>query len=297
MSVTDTNLVDEIVDHQFNCLHILYAFVASFIVYLAWCSTYVRDYTQLDLNRRRTLFILNPQTGVFERHPIALQTQGDSTANAATTTDANSTGPATESDIDGSNIVRLPAPPPSLESILDEVSGFTTGVHYNNTPADTIDVELVDEEAQAIIREMDNGVHTQEGVRQRRLAFFQNMADNNSSSNSTAASASTSATPATTASTIETHSTTSVAATVTATPTASSTGDDPVAKANEKCDDEIAAVATNTVESSSNNTASSSDHDAVHEYGDELTIKLKYLNDDLKIVKGRPSELIGDFKK
>lgn len=30
---------------------------------------------------------------------------------------------------------------------------------------------------------------------------------------------------------------------------------------------------------------------------EEITIKLKYLNDSMKIVKARPSEPIGDFKK
>lgn len=278
MSVTDANLVDEIVEHQFNCLHIVYAFVASIIVYLAWCSTYVRDYTQLDLNRRRTLYILNPQTGIFERHPVAIQRQngGDSTVNAAQTTDGNNgASGGSDSEIDGSNIVRLPAPPQSLESILDEVSGFTTGVHYNNTPGDTIDVELIDEEAQAIIRDMDSGVHTQEGVRQRRLAFFQNLADNNDHT-ATAATASTSDTAV-------------PVVTTTSSSSANISMSNPVVKPIALCADEkIDDIA---------NAASPSDNNSEHEFGDELTIKLKYLNDDLRIVKGRPSELIGDFKK
>lgn len=36
---------------------------------------------------------------------------------------------------------------------------------------------------------------------------------------------------------------------------------------------------------------------STHSNGDEITIKLKYLNDDLKIVKARTDEPIGDFKK
>lgn len=43
--------------------------------------------------------------------------------------------------------------------------------------------------------------------------------------------------------------------------------------------------------------SSSAPSDVTHSSSDEITIKLKYLNDDLKIVKARTSEPIGDFKK
>lgn len=300
MSETDSNLVDEIVERQISCLYVVYAFAAALIVYLAWRSTYVRDYNQLDLYRRRTLYILNPQTGVFERHPIVLQSQSQST-NSATT--AASSGTAAESDadsqlngadIDSSNIVRLPAPPPTLESILDEVSGFTSGVHYNN-PTDLLETDVNEEEAQAIIREMDSGVHTQEGLRQRRLAFFRNI----SGSNWTTAPSSATSSPATGPST-------STNATVPTVPSSSEpTAARPVAD-NQTADATIALEVKNGGEAaptavsstdSIDNASSPPDNDPEQIFGDELTIKLKYLNDDLKIVKGRPSELIGDFKK
>lgn len=38
-------------------------------------------------------------------------------------------------------------------------------------------------------------------------------------------------------------------------------------------------------------------NEATYSNNDEITIKLKYLNDDLKIVKARTNEPIGDFKK
>lgn len=40
-----------------------------------------------------------------------------------------------------------------------------------------------------------------------------------------------------------------------------------------------------------------SSSETVYSSADEITIKLKYLNDNLKIVKARPTEPIGDFKK
>lgn len=42
---------------------------------------------------------------------------------------------------------------------------------------------------------------------------------------------------------------------------------------------------------------SSASTEATYSNGDEITIKLKYLNDELKIVKARTNEPIGDFKK
>lgn len=37
--------------------------------------------------------------------------------------------------------------------------------------------------------------------------------------------------------------------------------------------------------------------DADHSSNDEITIKLKYLNDSMRVVKAKPNEPIGDFKK
>lgn len=42
---------------------------------------------------------------------------------------------------------------------------------------------------------------------------------------------------------------------------------------------------------------SSASSEPTYSSSDEITIKLKYLNDDLKIVKARTNEPIGDFKK
>lgn len=295
MSGIDGNLVDE-VERQISFLYLAYTLAASLVVYIAWRSTYVRDFNQLDLYRSRTLFILNPQTGVFERHPIVLQPQD---SNATTTSDQN--------DLDGdnltaaeadANIVRIPAPPPTLESILDEVSGFATSAHYN--PSAQLDSDVVEEEAQAIIREMDGGAHTQEGLRQRRIAFFDNATSSNRSN------APTSSTSPTTA--VSTPITTTVTPTVVPIPSTSAANlEQPIAshdvpiKQFPVVEQYTGKDETDTgITSATNSTASIVNPGSPVEdilFGDELTIKLKYLNDDLKIVKGRPSELIGDFKK
>lgn len=56
-----------------------------------------------------------------------------------------------------------------------------------------------------------------------------------------------------------------------------------------------------TAQSTSNgadaDNTSSASNEATYSNSDEITIKLKYLNDDLKIVKARTNEPIGDFKK
>lgn len=49
----------------------------------------------------------------------------------------------------------------------------------------------------------------------------------------------------------------------------------------------------NTVSS----TASVDAVDQTADGGDEITIKLKFINDDQKVVTGRPREMLGDFKK
>lgn len=56
-------------------------------------------------------------------------------------------------------------------------------------------------------------------------------------------------------------------------------------------------VKSTTNDGSADEAASSGSADSSFLLGDEITIKLKYLNDDLKIVRARPNEQIGDFKK
>lgn len=310
MSETDPNLVDEI-EAQLSFLYVAYAVAAATIIYLSWRSTYVRDYNQLDLYRRRTLFILNPQTGVFERHPIVIQPQESTASNATEQIDLE-TDNLNGGEVDN-NIVRLPAPPPTLESIIDEVNGLASvdNLLSNASPeilatfeADIVDVE---EEAQAIIRDMDSGVHTQEGIRQRRLAFFQNISGSNWDGGSSAASAST--TVPTVAPTVSTSTTPSTVTSATSPSTSDATSNEnaaprietvvkPSETQSRKNGTPLTATSSDAIDSKvkiTNPVVDTAKPEVT--YGDELTIKLKYLNDDLKIVKGRPNELIGDFKK
>lgn len=55
-------------------------------------------------------------------------------------------------------------------------------------------------------------------------------------------------------------------------------------------------VQSTSIGADAENTSSAS-NEATYSSNDEITIKLKYLNDDLKIVKARTNEPIGDFKK
>lgn len=280
MSETDPNLVVEITN-QLSYVYFAYVFAATIILYLAWRSTYVRDSSRLELYRRRTLFILNPQTGQFERHPIVLQPQESNTPNETEQIDLD------EDQLVGgdgdNNIVQLPTPPPTLESILDEVNGFASGVSYNN-PAEQLETELIDEEAQAIIREMDSGINTPEGLRQRRLAFFRNVSDSAASMPISMPSTSVTATPGPSAPQAVSSNNES------AVPTVEVSKKQPIVAAASPDEADSVAAMENVIQST--------EHFGPEiTYGDELTIKLKYLNDDLKIVKGRPTELIGDFKR
>lgn len=255
-----------------------YVLAGAFIIYIAWCSTHVRHDNRGNLYRQRTVFIFNPQTGDFQQqHSIGLSLN-----------DLNA---------------HWHAPPPTLESILDEVNGITSGATYHiQRQDDTFDADLMEEETQEIIREMDrdpsdanvammNGDSLlADGIRHRRP---NEVRDERVDEHMAAA-----ATP-----------TTSTAATQHRMQTTSNNIDDephiypvidelpPTAPATSSVadsNDQIDGARVEIIERTPP-TASGSDRNAI--FGDELTIKLKYLNDDLKIVKARPNEAIGDFKK
>lgn len=59
-------------------------------------------------------------------------------------------------------------------------------------------------------------------------------------------------------------------------------------------EESIQSTSVNGGDSEVTNSAST---EPTYSNSDEITIKLKYLNDDLKIVKARTNEPIGDFKK
>lgn len=171
---------------------------------------------------------------------------------------------------------------PTLEAILDEVGDLTAGSTFSQRNRDQEQIE--------ILREMDRD--DMDGIRHRR--------------NATQTTTSDEAVPATSSSHTSTHSTTTTAATS-------------KSRLNHQDSTDKAANTENcTNENSENGNVfedlpyEPSDPDAVpavvpaiavnsepqiDSKESEFRIKLKYLNDELKLVKGCPNEFIGDFKK
>lgn len=247
-----------------------YVLAGAFIIYIAWCSTHVRHDTRGNLYRQRTVFIFNPQTGDFQQQHSIGVSLNDLNAN-------------------------WHAPPPTLESILDEVNGITSGATYHiQRQDDTFDTDLLDDDAQDIIREMDREPNENDavigdgllvdGVRHRRPNATRGD-EGSAPATPTTSTAAQQRTPRT--STIvddEPHIYPVIDEVPTVAPAATDNSHDRPDGTRNEAHERIAPVASG---SDTNDTV----------YGDELTIKLKYLNDDLKIVKARPNEAIGDFKK
>lgn len=286
-------------------------------IYLAWRSTYVRHADRFDLYRRRTLFIFNPQTGEFQRHPIIITPQESNTVSNSSNSSLSGT-PATpvaptnetdqlEADADSfptdsedTSIAHLQAPPLTLESILDEVNGITSGAHYHaQRQAEDLEAELMDDEAREIIREMDRDINESNAGLRRRLNVYPGRDEDDEEEQITSniiPSNSTQSVP--TADVIPVQSTSELHVDRTETDgnvqvaTTSNSADETEAK---KSRDECTVDGNESTQSQ--NTVSNESLQSDLTFGDELTIKLKYLNDDLKIVKARPNEPIGDFKK
>lgn len=270
------------IDNQTGILYVdetswlvfVYVLAAAVIIYIAWCSTRVRNDTRSNLLRQRTVFIYSPQTGDFpHQHSIGVSLN----------------------DLNG----HWHAPPPTLESILDEVNGITSGATYHiQRQDDTFDTDLIDDDAQEIIREMDRDSNENDavigdgllvdGIRHRRS---NNMRGERGDDVGVAA------TP-----------TTSTAAQHRMPRSSNSVDDEPhiypvidevpiVATAPTGHNNDDHSDGTRTEVNERTVPVASGSITSDHVFGDELTIKLKYLNDDLKIVKARPNEAIGDFKK
>lgn len=252
-----------------------YVLAGAFIIYIAWCSTHVRHDTRANLYRQRTVFIFNPQTGDFQQqHSIGV----------------------TLNDL---NAAHWHAPPPTLESILDEVNGITSGATYHiQRQDDSFDADLVDDDAQEIIRDMDrepsesdapvNGdgrwSRLVDGVRHRRPNSVMRGERGDETSTPTTSTAAQQQMGRSSIVDDEPH----IYPVIDDVPTAT-------AAANDNNDDRIDGTRIELRERTAPIASGSDTIETV--FGDELTIKLKYLNDDLKIVKARPNEPIGDFKK
>lgn len=254
---------------------IVYVVAAAVIVYIAWRSTFVRNENRGNLYRQRTVFIFNPQTGEFQQHSIGLSLN------------------------DLSAHLQAP-PPPTLESILDEVNGITSGATYHvQRQDDQLDSDLMEEETQEIIQEMDRDIdidsdvpYAGDGLRRRRRQLTD--AHSNAGSTESEPVASTS----TTGGRRHSQSTSSsVDDEPQIYPVRESAANTPSAVASDEADGTPKAQPVSTSKLNETAFVGSSNNHPDTKLGNELTIKLKYLNDDLKVVKARPHEPIGDFKK
>lgn len=272
----------------FELKNFLIALAVLFIVYLAWESTYVRDYrvqpnaVLIIENNRRLLgdIGVSSQRDLRPRTDWTLEStapdgiSSESRPSETTGTDINSTTTNNNnlthqqnSTETVSNVQRIPEPPPSLEVVIEEVHDLASvRQQLNENVYRTLESfeegisELLENNTgpEEVITAMD----TNEGLRRRPIGFTSEVLG--------VASASTEAT--------------------------SSSADLTDSRVNaEKC-------STNTNKKTSESSASNADDKHKFEANpteknDEFRIKLKYLNDDMKLVTGSPNENIGDFKK
>lgn len=214
--------------------------------------------------------------------------------------------------------------PPSLQSILDEVGDLTSGATYStNSIMLRADDDTLDTGPEEIIRDMDRDDTTasssSDGLR-RRQRPDDNITTATQSPPSpideepiiaTTSTYTAAATVASSSSMPVAVATTSAAIGV-AKPTLSH--QDSADKSantdnctNENCENgnvieampvDVPQVRHRTIAAASAAASTTTTMSTHRNSGDdEFRIKLKYLNDDLKLVKGTPNEAIGDFKK
>ncbi|XP_055377476.1 transmembrane and ubiquitin-like domain-containing protein 1 [Condylostylus longicornis] len=248
-------------------VNIFIAIAAIIIVYFAWKSTNVRDLPTavliIENNRRRLLEnITRPQTTIPESI-------------------SDTRNPSVNQRTEILNNIEVPAP--SLHDVLDEVSdlALSSGSRISSSSTGTNSEILEDNDTgpQEIIQNMDSTIdepHSSEGIRRRRLAFYsqENQTESNSNEN-----------------VIRRENL-----------NLNTSGDSTHA---ENCSNE-----NNENENISKSELSRNQNDQLdglvqtvntannqNKSDDEFRIKLKYLNDDLRLVKGNPQEALGDFKK
>lgn len=288
------SLIEGIGDEVTNFFVIIFS---SIILYFAWRSTNVREeriprnLIIIESNRRRLLgrVAQNPITISILHSTSQQSTVSNEIVEEINTEDESLTPDDSESNVP-SNIHIQEAP--TLEAILDEVGELTTG-------GSTFTQANRDQEQIEIIREMDRD--DTDGIRHRRttatIATQSNLTDNDSSEALTSVTATSSS---------GYTSTTNLAA---AAPKSRLNHQDSTDKAanTENCTNEnsengnvfedLPYDATDTTAAEPTVVAPVDSAPQIESTGTEFRIKLKYLNDELKLVKGCPNEFIGDFKK
>ncbi|XP_055908489.1 transmembrane and ubiquitin-like domain-containing protein 1 [Eupeodes corollae] len=279
----------------FELKNFLIALAVLFIVYLAWESTYVRDYRIqpnavliIENNRRLLVDIgtstqhdLRPGTD-WTLEPVAPDASSShrpsetetATENNSSTT-ARNIDPPVSSSTTTNSVQQIPEPPPSLEVVIEEVHDLASvRQQLNENVYRTLESfeegisELLEDRTgpQEVIAAMD----TSEGLRRRRLGFEEvEAAVRTSSSSSPPEGGNGDGGGDSTDSRVKEDSSSK--------PSDSVSVGVGAAEVGEKC-------------------AAKQDPTPINR-SDEFTIKLKYLNDDMKLVKGTPNENIGDFKR
>lgn len=299
------SLIEGIGDEVTNFFVIIFS---SIILYFAWRSTNVREeriprnLIIIESNRRRLLgrVAQNPITisicefnlfqvisnnviipkPLFTVHSTSHQSTATNDIDDINTEDESLTPDYSESSAP-SNIHHIQEAP-TLEAILDEVGELTGGGTFSQRSRDQEQIE--------ILREMDRD--DTDGIRHRRAIPQTNSTESDSVASAASASpeSNMSSNLATASKSRLNHqdSTDKAANTENCTNENSENGnvfedlpdDSSEAVVNEPV---IATAVESTQQIESKET--------------EFRIKLKYLNDDLKLVKGCPNEFIGDFKK
>ncbi|XP_037027265.1 transmembrane and ubiquitin-like domain-containing protein 2 [Bradysia coprophila] len=288
------SLIEGIGDEVTNFFVIIFS---SIILYFAWRSTNVREeriprnLIIIESNRRRLLgrVAQNPIT-ISILHSTSQQSTVSNDIEEINTEDESLTPDDSESNVP-SNIHIQEAP--TLEAILDEVGELTSGGTFTQSNRDQEQIE--------ILREMDRD--DTDGIRHRHTT-----ATTATQSNLTDTDAS------------ELSSTAATSSSSTYTPTNLATSASKSRLNHQDSTDKAANTENCTNENSENgNVFEDLPYDSIEpptttaaepavaapvdsapqieSTGTEFRIKLKYLNDELKLVKGCPNEFIGDFKK
>lgn len=269
----------------FELKNFLIALAVLFIVYLAWESTYVRDYRVqpnavliIENNRRLLVDIgassqrdLRPGTD-WTVEPAATPNpsssgrpaEGVNAESVNSTSSSNNQSTQNDEESSANNVQRIPAPPPSLEVVIEEVHDLASvRQQLNENVYRTLESfeegisELLEDNSgpQEVIAAMD----TSEGLRRRPIGFVQEV--------------------------------------VGATAPAASTEETRRGSGGDATDSRLTAETCSTDDKPKSGDEGTASSAPPTERNDEFRIKIKYLNDDMKLVTGSPNENIGDFKK
>lgn len=256
--------------------HLLTAFISAIIVYFAWKSTYVREErfqpsTVLIIENSRRRFV-EPSSSENVRSSSSLSNYSNATE---------------EADIE---LERNPSPDhipishnQSLQAFINEVNIASS----DNNANQIVNLETIEQELDGLLDDIDTGPQNiiaamenpdrGETLRRRRIAFYEGARNTD----------------------IQSEGNTETQPTV-------NRRENLNLQAGDQTDNSHADNCSNENNENENISKIESKPTAIGDGGpsnvnevkpDEFRIKLKYLNDDLRLVKGSPNEAIGDFKK